>query len=151
MAYYKIHVAVHLILIRNNEVLLLRRYNTGYEDGNYSVVSGHMTGNENVYKAMQREALEEAGIWINISDLHIVQVMNRKKPPCEQNEERIDYFFTAEKWDGEICNMEPNKCDELSWHCLDRLPINMVPYVRKALDYYQKNVAFTLFGWEDDG
>lgn len=148
MAYYKIHVAVHLFLISNGKILLLRRYNTGYEDGNYSVVAGHMTGNENVYDAMQREAIEEAGIKIEIEDLHIVQVMNRKKPPSEDSEERIDYFFTADNWSGVIKIMEPDKCDQLKWFDLDGLPINMVPYVKKALELYQENIPFTLFGWE---
>ena len=52
---FKLVVAVHLILIENGKILLLRRYNTGYEDGNYSVVAGHIDGNESVIKAMKRE------------------------------------------------------------------------------------------------
>lgn len=39
MERFKLVVAVHLILIKNGKILLLRRYNTGYEDGNYSVVA----------------------------------------------------------------------------------------------------------------
>lgn len=39
MERFKLVVAVHLILIQNNQILLLRRYNTGYEDRNYSVVA----------------------------------------------------------------------------------------------------------------
>jgi hypothetical protein len=31
--------ASYLILMKDNNVLLLRRFNTGYEDGNYSMIA----------------------------------------------------------------------------------------------------------------
>lgn len=98
MERFKLVTAVHLILIEDGKILLQRRYNTGYEDGNYSVVAGHIDGNESVIKAMQREALEEAGIKIKEEDLEIVHVMHRKTP----NRESIDYFLTCKKYDGKI-------------------------------------------------
>ena len=39
---FQMPVAVHLLLVKDNKVLLLRRFNTGYEYGNYSVVAGHV-------------------------------------------------------------------------------------------------------------
>lgn len=36
--------------------------------------------------------------------------------------ERINYFFTVDRWNGEIKNNEPNKCDDLKWFDLDGLP-----------------------------
>ena len=48
-------VAVHLFLVQDGRILLLRRYNTGYEDGNYSVVAGHIDGGEKLKSAMVRE------------------------------------------------------------------------------------------------
>ena len=69
---------------------MLRRFNTGYEDGNYSVIAGYLEGNETVIAAMIREAREEAGISIAAEDLRVVGVMHRFSI-----HERIDFFLTA--------------------------------------------------------
>lgn len=143
MERFKTVVAVHLILVENNQILLLRRYNTGYEDGNYSVVAGHLDGNESVLKAMKREALEEAGIDIEENDLEIVHVMHRKA----KDRESIDYFLTCKNYTGKIQIMEKDKCNELAFYDLDNLPSNVIPYVRQAIAYYQNNVPFSVYGW----
>jgi len=139
----KFPVAVHLFLMNKNNILLLKRFNTGYEDGNYSVIAGHLDGNEDVYNAMIREAKEEAGIDILKDDLKIVQVMHRKKP----NEERIDYFFYCKKWKGDIINVEPNKCSELKWSSINNLPENTIEYIKYAIENFGKKINFTIFGW----
>ena len=139
---FKLLSAVHLFLIRDGEVLLLRRFNTGYEDGKYSVVAGHLDGDEEVKAAMIREAREEVGIEISPQDLQVVGVMHRKS-----NDERIDFFLAATSWSGEITNREPDKCDQLAWFDVDELPENVIPYVRRALDNYRRGIWFDSFGW----
>ena len=143
MERFKLVVAVHLILVENGKILLLKRYNTGYEDGNYSVVAGHIDGKESVVRAMRREAAEEAGIKIEEEDLEIVHVMHRKS----KDRESIDYFLTCKKYDGKIQIMEKDKCDELKFYDLEKLPINVIPYVRKGIEYYQNDVPFSIYGW----
>ncbi len=138
----RVPVAVHLFLQREGKVLLLRRCNTGYEDGNYSVIAGHLDGGEEIKAAMIREAEEEAGISVRPDELEVVGVMHRKS-----EEERVDFFFTARSWSGEIVNCEPRKCDELAWFPLDDLPENMVPYVRRALTNHRDGRWFDSFGW----
>jgi 8-oxo-dGTP diphosphatase len=136
-------VAVHLLLLRDEAVLLLRRANTGYEDGNFSVVAGHLDGNETARQAMVREALEEAGIIVAPADLRFVHVMHRKE--LDEADERIDLFFAATRWQGEPEIGEPEKCSELRWAALDALPATMVPYVRMALDNSRQHQAYAEF------
>jgi 8-oxo-dGTP diphosphatase len=141
--WFMMPVAVHLFLLKGTEILLLRRYNTGYEDGNYSVPAGHVDGGEEIKHAAIREANEECGILIQEEDLQVVGVMHRNS-----SEERIDFFLATTRWSGEIINTEPDKCDELVWADIEQLPANMIPYVRQAIRNYQNGAWFDSFGWK---
>ena len=141
MKRFKMRVAVHLILEHNNEFLLLRRYNTGYEDGNYSVIAGHLNGNETIKEAMIREDLEEANITIDDKHLKIVGVMHRK-----DGDESIDYYLYTNKFSGNIRIMEPNKYDDLAFYKLDNLPDNIIPYIKTVLYNYKNNIIFSEYG-----
>jgi len=136
-------VAVHLFFIRQQQILLLRRYNTGYEDGNYSVVAGHVEAGETVTQAAMREAREEAGVTITPQDISVLQVMHRKS-----EEERVDFFVLIKNWRGEIVNQEPQKCDDLNWFALPQLPHNTIPYVKSAIENYRNGIFYSEFGWQ---
>src|SRR6266540_5099613 len=106
----KFPVTVHLLFFRENQVLLLRRFNTGYADGEYSVPAGHLDGGETVMAAAAREAKEEVGIKIEACDMAFSTVMHRI-----EDDERVDFFLHVHKWLGEPFNAEPDKCDDLCW------------------------------------
>ncbi|MDP3964045.1 MAG: NUDIX domain-containing protein [bacterium] len=135
---------VYLILIQDGRILLSRRFQTGYEDGNYSLVAGHADGGETMREAMAREALEEAGLTISPRDLNHAVTLHRW---CGDHE-RIGFFFTPERWRGEIENSEPNKCDDLGFFVLDRLPANIIPYISHVIGCYQQGIPYSEFGWE---
>lgn len=143
---FKIIPAVHLFLVREGKILLLRRYNTGYEDGNWSVPAGHLDGGERVSDAMIREAQEEIGVEIEKNDLKMIHVTHRTKG--EEYDERVDFFFEAKEWEGKVENKEPHKCDELKWVSISGLPSNVIPYVRYAIERYREHIFFSEFGWE---
>ncbi|MFA6194150.1 MAG: NUDIX domain-containing protein [Patescibacteria group bacterium] len=141
---FKLIASVYALLIKDDRILLLRRFQTGYEDGNYGLVAGHVDGRETMKEAMMREAREEAGIDINDNDLELALTMHRW---CGDHE-RIDLFFKVKEWIGIPKNMEPEKCDELSWFPLDKLPNNTIHYIRTAIDCYLKDKSYCEFGWE---
>lgn len=146
---FKITPASYLVLEKDGKFLLARRFNTGYEDGKYSLVAGHLDGKETFRQAMVREAMEEAGIVLAVNDLQVVHTMHRITETDKVGlRERMDIFIKAEKWKGELKNMEPHKCDDLSWFSIDNLPDNTIPYVRHALECIQNGVTYSEFGWE---
>ncbi len=141
---FKPYAAAYLVLVENNKVLLLKRYNTGYQDGNYSLVSGHFDGGETAGQCISREAKEEANITIDPKDSEVIHVIHRFRP----DREYFDIYVKAGKWTGEIANMEPDKCSELKWFELDALPDNMAPEVKLALSNIRKNIFFSELGWD---
>jgi 8-oxo-dGTP pyrophosphatase MutT (NUDIX family) len=128
---------VHLFFFRENQILLLRRFNTGFRDGEYSVPAGHLEGGETVMEAAAREGEEEAGVKVGLSDMTFTTVMHRI-----EDDERVDFFVVVHQWEGEPFNAEPDKCDDLRWVDVNSLPMNTVPYVRQALANHQHGVRF---------
>jgi ADP-ribose pyrophosphatase YjhB (NUDIX family) len=141
---FKLIPEVYLILERDGRILLSRRFQTGYEDGNYSMVAGHVDGNETMREAIARETAEESGLKINPLKLEHLLTMHRW---CGDHE-RIGLYFTTKHWDGEIRNMEPNKCDDLSWFPLEQLPENTIPYIQTAISCYLKGEKYCEFDWD---
>lgn len=138
----KFPVTVHLLFFREDQVLLLRRFNTGYADGQYSVPAGHLDGGETVIAAARREGLEEIGVHIEAGDVVFSSVVHRR-----DGDERVDFFVHVHKWQGEPANTEPDKCDELRWVDVNELPDNVIPYVKKAIQNHLTGIPFNEFGW----
>lgn len=135
--------SVYLFLIKDNKILLQRRFQTGFMDGFYGVPAGHLDGNETAREGCVREIKEEIGIDIKPEDLSVAQVMHRKT----EKDERIDFFMETKSFNGKIKNCEPHKCDDLDWFDLDELPENMVDYVKVAIENFRKGIIYSEFGW----
>ena len=135
-------VTVHMFFLRDNQILLIRRYQTGYMDGHYSIPAGHLDGNETVRLAAVREAREEIGVGLDPADIDFAGVFHR-----HEGDERVDFFVNVRQWSGEPVNAEPEKCDELRWVQVNDLPETTIPYVRRAIQNFQAGIPFEEFGW----
>jgi len=96
------------------------------------LVAGHVDGDERLTTAAAREAAEESGVAINVKDLVLKTVMHRR-----QEDERIDFFFLVENWDGTFTNVEPHKCSELKMFPLNDLPENTISYIAQTIECYK--------------
>ena len=142
---YRPQVGVHLILLRDGKVLLLRRANTGFADGSWSVPGGSLEEGETLPAAAAREALEETGLTIAPDDLAFAHLCHHADP---DGLARLGVFFTARRWTGQPVNAEPRLCTELAWHHLDDLPGDTVSYIRTGLLAHAKGTTFSLDNWQ---
>lgn len=143
---FKINAAVYLLLMKGDKILLLRRFNTGWSDGMYSLPAGHIDGNEPLTAAACREALEETGIILLTKDITFAHAMHRINKEGD-GKEYIDFFFAATKWQGTPYNAEPQKCDDLDWFPIGHIPENTISYVKQIIQNHQKGLNFSEIGW----
>lgn len=121
-------VAVHTFLLRGNSVLLARRSNTGFEDGNYGAAGGRLESRESITEAAARECREEIGVEIDSADLEMIGVAHFRSPSGEG----VDFFLRTRRWTGEASPR--SECDDVRWCAVDALPSNTIAFVRRAIE-----------------
>jgi 8-oxo-dGTP diphosphatase len=139
---FKAVISVHIILMRDNKILLGQRQNTGYSDGLYHLPAGHLDPDETFVDATLRETKEELGIDLSPQDIDLVYVIH--------HHERVGLFFMTENPQQEPQNMEPDKCSRLDWFELNKLPENMVAYAKHAITEWAQGKKFGVFGWDEE-
>lgn len=135
--------AVYLLFVRGGKILMIRRYQTGYADGEYSLPAGHVEDGETITECLIREAKEEVNIRLTSKDIILAHVMHRKS-----NDIRMDFFFVTRKRGLTPKNTEPHKADDMRWFPISRLPANTVPYIRAAIRKFEQKTFYSEFGWD---
>ena len=128
-------------------MLLQRRYNTGYHDGQYGLCAGHVEEKETFTETIIREAKEEIGLYIAENNLQLRYIAHLK----DAIGQRMCFFHDVWKWDGELENIEPEKVDEIGWFEDDNLPL-MKLITRKCLDAISElsggRPGYGEYGWD---
>ncbi|CAL7962744.1 NUDIX hydrolase [Alphaproteobacteria bacterium] len=139
-------LAAYLVLIDSNQqILLYKRHNTGFCDNRYSLVAGHVEKHESILEALIRETSEESGIRLREEDLTQMTAVHR----FSYLGDILDFFVLCKKWEGQIQNLEPEKCAELRFFPLSALPADLIPYVRVGVESVVKNIPYVVYGWDD--
>lgn len=145
---YKLIPEVFLFLIKDDKILLSRRFRTGYEDGNYGLPAGHGEDMETMREGVVREAKEEIGLDIEVEDLDFALAQHRWCPDAGNAHARVGFYFVPKKWCGEVFNNEPDKCDDLQWFAFDALPANTIGHVRAAIDSFRGGAKYVEHNWD---
>ena len=157
--HYQAIVDVHLLLMRDGQVLLGRRANTGYGDGAYEPPSSRLAERETIVEAAIRVAAAQTGITLSPSHVSLAHVMHDVSGAG-----RIAFFLTADGWDGEpgggadSRGADGNSADrhstdrhsaasysDFDWFDIDDLPANMIDRARVAVRNYAAGVGFSTY------
>lgn len=114
------------------EILLLRRSNTEFGNGLYSMVGGKVEAGETALQAIRREILEEVGLDIPVKDFELVHTFHRKGT----ENELIALCFKANIASlPKPVNNEIDQHDDVRFFKLDQLPANILPAHLQAIEY----------------
>jgi len=142
---FKAYSAVFPIILSNDgqKILLHLRQNTGYQDGKWdTAASGHVDAGESAKQAACRECKEEIGIDVEEKDLEFAHLAHHLS---ESKLDRTYYhiYFIVTEYEGVPAIMEPEKAVFLEWFELSKLPDNMVPCRKIAIDAWCDDVMYT--------
>jgi len=144
-----IPMGVYLILRDAAGRLLvgLRSDKVGVSPEMWAVPCGARETDESAETAMIREAYEELGITVKgLTLVHVADVLNSFGPTTA-------LYFTADSFDGEVANREPELCRELAWvEPGEALPVPFVEHVEIVLAQVAAGVAsgppaYSVIGW----
>ena len=141
---FKLSVSVFMILVDGTKILVIKRGNTGWMDGFYSVPAGGVDGGNTLMKEAIRETKEEINITVKEPDIKLIHTMHN----VTEKEEWIGAFFTTNKWEGQPIVNEPHKHTEVKWVEIDELPENTIPYVKQAIEAMKNKKSYSEYGWE---
>ncbi|MEG3131137.1 NUDIX domain-containing protein [Pantoea cypripedii] len=141
---YNLSIAVFVLLLKGDEICMLRRCNTGWMDGYFSLPAGGLEKGETLLAAAKRELKEETGADALPSELTLVHTMH----VWTENRSWIGHYFICQEWCGVPFLAEPDKHAEVTWKKISALPEETIPYVRQAIEAINNNENYSEYGWD---
>jgi ADP-ribose pyrophosphatase YjhB (NUDIX family) len=126
-------------------ILLIRRSGAGFGQGFYSMVGGKVEAGETALHAIKREVFEEVALDIPESDFQLVHTFHRKGTESEL----IALCFKVDiSHMPAPRNNEPDKHDDMRFFKLSKLPENLLPAHKQAIECMQQHISYSEHGWE---
>lgn len=130
-----IGVCTILIDIKKKSLLLGKRKNS-YKAGYYGLPGGRIKLGEPTATAAIREVKEETGI--KIEQIQFVGTIRE----YQQEKDFIHFAFLSTSFSGEPALCEPDKCEGWQWFPITKLPQQILPGHRLAIESYLSHQPF---------
>jgi 8-oxo-dGTP diphosphatase len=144
--HFQLIVDVHLLLVRNGDLLLGRRANTGYGDGAYEPPSGRLAERETLVEAAVRVAAAQVGIALDPARVTLAHVLHDVSGAG-----RMAFFLTEDLdllttggWTAPSAGPTGSYSD-FGWYPLTDLPANMIDRARVAVRNYASGARFSTY------
>ncbi len=143
--WFRVPVAIIIVLRQGDHVLLAKRANTGFKDGYFALPGGKHDGNEPLVEGVVREAKEELGIDCLTKDVEFRGIIHTQMP--EPYTEVMYIIFEIVKYEGTVVNNEPHKCSEIQFFHVDNLPDKMTEVSRRCVINTFAGIQYDEMGW----
>lgn len=127
----KTKVGVGVMILKDGKVLFGRREGS-HGAQQYAFPGGHLEYMESFTETAKREVLEECGI--EVSNIRFQFLMNLKTYIPKHY---VHIGLIADWANGELKNLEPDKCDGWDWYDIDNLPAPLFEACKYAIEAYK--------------
>jgi 8-oxo-dGTP diphosphatase len=141
------HVVVDNIVLRGDQILLVKRNGKLLEGGKWALVGGFVERDETIKEAVAREILEETGY--RVTDITLLRIVDAPARPAEdrQNIAFVHFCAAQEKIGGIDWESE-----EIRWFPLNALPprneiaFDHADSIRLYLEYREQHLPLPMVG-----
>lgn len=135
--YVAVNAVITKLINKKRYILLGKRKNVAGA-GYWYLLGGHIHMNEPYKEALKREIFEESGLLIKVGEpVWIKETLD--KPNLHHIIIYCDAKLTNP--DKELINKEPNKCEEIKWFLIDKLPNPLWHDLGTFIEHYKKNMS----------
>lgn len=124
------------VIIQNQSKQILIGKRKGGLAPYYSIPGGHLELGETFEKAAIKEVSEETGLLIR--NPKVIAVTNNLRTYREENIHYVSVILFTNEYEGLCVVMEPEKCEEWSWHHLDKVPNPQFDASEYAIECFRK-------------